>query len=479
MQKNFFYYLLSLIIIGVLSTLVMVPITTYYLNPKDFGIFAIANAITMPIGPLASTGVSWVLAGNYYTIDKKERKVLFFNILLLDFALKSFWILVFWLSTPLLLPLIIKDFELKYIFYFKLSLLAALSTTFWPSVSYLIVLQRKGRSHAILEISQWAGGALVTIICLTILKLSTIALFLGPLASGVISCVAGLWYVRDSIEPKVSKKWLIEIFKVGIPSIPTNLFEMITNISDRYFIQRWSNLSQLGIYSHSLNYKSIFTMGSRSFTRTFSPYALEVFSKGLDRKNIAQKIIKWYGLLGITGVFITLFSYEIVNALTHGKFVSAAPLIPIWFLLVFSFAYGAFYTQFLVVHKKNAFMVYSGLFISGSFLGITAIFIYKFGIMGGVVSIVLSNFMIQLSRRIYAAKLACEPIGENEFLSIVAILLGVYIVNRFFHLSILEKALAGVLLSAFIAYRYHLIEVFRLNSQRALAYLTAWKLKKF
>jgi len=47
---------------------------------------------------------------------------------------------------------------------------------------------------------------------------------------------------------------------------------------------------------------------------------------------------KWFGLLGIGGLFFSLFSYEIVNVLTHGKFVGAAYLIPIWFLLLLSFS---------------------------------------------------------------------------------------------------------------------------------------------
>ena len=88
MNKNFLYYLLPSVSIGIMSTFVIVPITTYYLDPKDFGVYAILTAVMMPIGPLASTGVTWVFAGNYYKIDETERKVLFFNILLLDVFLK-------------------------------------------------------------------------------------------------------------------------------------------------------------------------------------------------------------------------------------------------------------------------------------------------------------------------------------------------------------------------------------------------------
>jgi O-antigen/teichoic acid export membrane protein len=466
MQKNFFYYLLPSIIIGVLSALVMVPITTYYLNPKDFGIYAIVNAITMPIGPLASTGVTWVLAGNYYKIEGHERKTLLFNLLLLDFIFKLFWVVIFWLLTPWLLPAIVKDFEPQYEVYFKLSLIATVLTAFWPSISYFIVLQQKGRLHAIFEISQWIGSTLVTIVCLSILKLSTITLFLSPLASGAIMFILGLWYVKDHINPEINKKWLREIFKVGIPSIPSNLVEMATNISDRYFIQKWINLSRLGIYSHSMSYKNIFTMGTKAFSRTFTPFVLETYSNNLDSKHLGQKLKKWYGLLGIAGIFITLFSHEVVAILTHGKFVDAAQLIPIWFLLILSYTYGMPYSQFLFVHKKNTFMMYSGILISAVFIGITAFSVFTYGILGATVAIVLSNFAIQCSQMIYARMLGCARVGDNYFIYIVAMILGVFIANKLFAIDIIVKTIGFTAAAVFLMNNYDLYDAIKNNYLR-------------
>lgn len=364
--------------------------------------------------------------------------------------------------------MIIKDYELQYLLFFRLTLLASLFATLWPSISYFIVLQQNGRVHATLEILQWSAGALTTIICLAVLRLSTITLFLSPLASGLVSFFICLIYIRNYIAPQINSKWLSEIFKVGMQSIAWNLSETLTNISDRYFIHKWMNLSQLGIYSHSLSYKDMFNMGTKAFNKTLSPYALETFSNNSDTKSLEQKIKKYYGLLGIGGLFVTLFSYEIVNILTHGKFMGAAVLIPIWFLLLVSFNFGFSYTQFLFVHKKNAFMTYSGVLINIIFVGVTIYSVFKFGIIGASVSIVLSNFSIQLSRRIYARKLGCEKIGEKDFVVLLILLIAMYLFISFYHIDIMGKILIYIVFSGLIAYYYGLHKIIKSNGQKII-----------
>lgn len=467
MKKNFLYYLSSSVVIGILGTFVMTPVTTYYLEPKDFGIFAIVNAIVMPIGPLSSTGVSWVLAGNYYRIEEKERSTLLFNLLVLDFVLRFFWVIVFWILSPLLLPVIIKDFEPQYIIYFKLILIANLLTAIWPTISYFIVLQQKGKIYAMFEITPWVCGAIVTIVSLSVFNLKTLTLFLGPLVSGLTSFLLGLCYIKKYIKPAIVKRWMIEIFKVGTPSIPANLVEMLTNISDRYFIQKWINLSQLGIYSHSQSYKIIFTLGTKAFSRTFVPPLLEAFSKNTGTEKIEAQLKKWYGLLGLAGVFITLFSYEIVNILTHGKFVGAAPLIPIWFYLVLSFTYGMPGSQFLFVEKRSTFIMYSGIIIGIIFIGITAYSVYRFGIIGAVISNVSSNFALQVVRNVYAKKLGAVSMGKRYFLIVTIIIAGIYTVNKLLALDILEKIFILMIIYIYILKQFDLINMkFITNSFR-------------
>lgn len=452
MTLNFYYYLLPTVISGIVNLVVLIPVKTYFLSAKDFGVLAILAAISSIIIPLSSTGSTWILAANYFKSTEEERGTLLFNILLLDFLLKFLWISLFWLLGPYMLPLIIKDFEPQYTMYFNLVLTASLMTVLWPTTSYFFILQQSARLHAVLECSQWIIGALATILCLWLLKLSTISLFIGPLASGIVSLGACLWTIRSHVQISLSRKWITEIVKYGLPTIPSNVLDMLSNIIDRHFIQRWFSLSQLGIYSHAANYREMFTAGSRAFTRSFIPSVAETFSNSLDTFNIARTLKMWYSVLSIGGLFIVFFSYDFTDLLTHGKFNEAAHLIPIWFFIILSIVYGVPYTQFLLVRKKNYFMVYSSIVSGVLFICITAFSIYAFGSLGAVISIVLANFAIHLPRRIYASKLGCPAIAEKEFFITVSIIASAYIVNRSIDMTFAVRSVLWILFSFASAY---------------------------
>lgn len=475
MKKNFFYFVIPSVIKGALGIFLIVPVTTYYLDPEDFGIAAILGMISGLVVPLSSTGVTWIVSAHYYKISKEERKQLLFNILFLDVALRVFWILFFWFIAKTTLPWIVIDYKPQHFLYFQLSLIAIMLNGIWPTISYFIVLQKKGKAHAILEVGQYLVGTITAIVCLALFKLTTVTLFIVPIVTGIFAFFASFLYMRHDILPKISRRWLMEIYKVGMPTIPSNLFALIVNTIDHYFIQRWITLSQLGIYAHSKNYQGIFTMGTKGFERTFVPVVLETFTRNHNPENLRRMLAIWYGLLGIGGLFVTLFSYEMIDVLTHGKFVASAPLVPIWFMLVFSYSLGMAYSQFIFLQKKTKFLVYSGISIGAVFIGVSALLIYNFGIMGAVTSAVLSNLTIQLSRRVYARKLGCNQIPEKEFITIVAFILGVYIVNVMFAFNFLERVFGFLLLSVLIMYHYGLIEIIKANTKIVFAHVTAWR----
>jgi O-antigen/teichoic acid export membrane protein len=461
MSKNFLFYLLPSIVTGILGALVMVPVTTFFLQPEDFGVFAILSAITMPIGPLGSTGVSWVLSSNYYALDERDRKSLMYNILLLEFALKSFWVILFWLTSSTILPFLVKDFNPEYLLYFKVLLISTLLSSFWPSVSFFIILQNRGSIHAIFEIAQWVVGAITAGIGLILFKWTTIVLFLIPLASSAVSFLLSLLYIRKHVKMEIRKKWLIEIFKVGMPTIPVSSLEMLTNVTDRYFIQRWLSLSLLGIYSHAQSYRNIFTTFMKAFSRTIVPPMLEAFTKNTDLQKEEGNLTIWYGVLALAGIFTALYSYEIVDVLTHGKFIAAASLIPLWFLLVLSSTFGMPYTNFLLVRKKSAFLAYSFIIVCPIFIGITAFSVYAFGLTGGVVSIVCSNFTIQLVRKVYAKRLGCTAVAEKEFLFVTSVVIGFHLAVSMVTIGFLWKSLIFITAAVLIIYFFNIGFLFR------------------
>lgn len=479
MKQNFFFYLIPSISRGAIGIVLIIPVTTYYLDPIDFGIFAILGMISSLIMPLSSTGSSWVLSANYYKQSEDDRKTLLFNILFLDVMLRVFWAVVFLMIAKEVLPIVVNDYEGGYYYYFQLSLIGVILNGLWPTISFTIVLKKKGKAHAFIEMGQYIAGITTTIVCLTFLKLTTVTLFIAPISSGLFSFIAGLAYMRNEITLNISLKWWKEIYRVGMPSIPINSFEAVRKSIDRFFIQTWLNLSQLGIYAHSRSYEGIFTMGTKAFNRTFVPEVVHTFTHNQQPANLKKTLNLWYGLLGIAGLIITFFSYEAIDLLTHGKFTAAAPLVPLWFMLSFFHSFGIPYSQYIILNKKTSFLVYSGIVIGSLSIGVGALLIYNFGIMGAAATAVVSNLIIQVSRRMYARKLGCDLIADKQFISILIVMFGVYLINTLFHLMLIEKILGVIFMSIFISYYYGLMTIIRDNGHKLFSSVLAWKTKNY
>lgn len=459
-RKNFFYYLLPSIVSGTIG-LGILPITTYFLEPADFGVYALLAAMVMPVSSFSSTGAVWVLGAHFFKVDETGRKKLLFNILFVDLVSKFFWLSLFWFLTPLVLKLAVAQYELTYTLFFRLVLISILLNAFGAAISAIFIYQRRARVHALVEIIGPIIGALTTIFCLGVLKLQTISLFIGPLAAEICSVSIALVFIWRYLMFNINKQLVKEVIKIGLPAMPLELLTLLNNIADRFFIQKWFNMSILGIYAHSLNYKSVFSLGLKSFSRIYCPHVLEKFSKNESIAELSALIKKWLGLVGLAGIFVTLFSYEIVNVLTHGKFVAAVPLIPLWYLIVVFATYGLTYLQYLLVHKKNVYMTISGAIITVFSIGMTALFIYKFGLIGAVVSALVSSLLIQFSLKWYAKKNGCPEVGNREFLLTTLGLLLIYAINMQFAPSLLIRAGMSAVLAAVIIYRYDLLKYLR------------------
>jgi O-antigen/teichoic acid export membrane protein len=445
MHRSFLLFLLPAVTTGLVGLFVMVPITTYYLEPRDFGVVAFLAALLAPFGPLSSAGAPWVVGGNYFHINAEARRSLLFHVLLVDLVLKGVVLLALWLSAPLALPFLMPDFEARHIDFFRIMLAATLCSGFWPTISYLLVVQRRAGLHAVIEICQYLAGALTTVVCLATLGLTTVSLVLGNFAAALaLFCFCAVYAARQ-VRPSLDRAWLREIAVRGTPSIPANLSEMVASVSDRYFLGRWSGLDQLGIYSHSLQYRTAFAAGSKAFGRTFGPAALEAYAAGKSLPKLTGLLRPWYGVCAAGGVLVTLFSEDAVRLLTHDKFTAAAPLVPIWFGLVLSFALGTPYSQFLVATKRSRWVAWASMVSSGFAVALAAVGTWFLGAVGAALAVVGSNLALQLIFRRHALRFGCAPVGEAWFVAAVAATVAAYAVTYWLGAGLTARVLTAVL----------------------------------
>ncbi len=427
----------------------MVPVTTYYLDPSDIGTVAILTAVAMLVTPLASTGDNWVLSSHWHATSEPGRKELLFNLLLANLGMKTVWVLIFGLLSPLVLPHVIRDYRPEYQFYFRLALAGLLAGAVWGTLSPLMVIERAPVSHAVNESLQWVAGAVTTLVGLSIAKLGVLALFLGPIAAGLVSITHGLWYAARKVTLRPSLHWGKEIARSGLPVIPFSLMDVVANSLDRFIIQRWLDLATLGLYAHSQSYRGMFVTVTKAYSRTMTPTFLELFAgdRGQTRLHIEESVSLWYLCVTAGGLLVTLFAPEVIHLLTHGKFDQAAELAPIWFLLVFAHSMAIPFTQYLLTVRQNVLLSWSSIVMSLATVVLIMVATRQFGVIGATSAAVSGALALHGMRFLLARRFGCRYHLESGMVWGVVVTLTAYVLSRLIEIPLPVKVLLGVVVA--------------------------------
>jgi O-antigen/teichoic acid export membrane protein len=454
--RDYFLYLLPSVLQGVVG-LMLVPVTTYFLSPADFGVFALMGAVAIPVRAIAATGARWVLGGNYFQASDGERRTMLFNVLASELALRTTLIMLLAVFAEPILHAAIRDYHNVYLTYFYLTLGAAWAGSLWSAISFLMTLQGRARSFALYSSLQVVVNAITTVIGLTTLKLGVEALFMGALVSGVTSMVFEVLYIRQYVSAHVSGRWMREIVRTGLRATPGGLADLVAGMAEKVLIQRWAGLSALGLYSHSQQYQSIFKMLTAALNNVLTPASLRTYS-GRGGADAQERILTyWYGMLGLAGVGVAMLADNAIGFLTHGKFTASAPLVQIWYLIVFSVSHSSPYANFLMARKHNRALMYTQLVPTVLGIGLVAVCTYRYGIYGAAWALVSTSILIQMARRVVAGRLGYRGVAEWQFVEALGIYLVLWMLDGLFQWPLTAELVVAALALPLLILRFGLL----------------------
>lgn len=198
---------------------------------------------------------------------------------------------------------------------------------------------------------------------------------------------------KDFIVSMFDKKIMKELFKIGLPLLPTFLIYWVYNSMDRVMINRMLGPTELGIYSVGAKVASISQLVYTAFIGGFSYFKFTTMRES-DQVEFNSKIFEYLGIISfmlfivsqpfIKPVFNQFFIGEYAKGEEIFSYLFLSPLILMLFQVVGS--------QLLIVKKSGLLTVILG--IGGLVnIGLNYIMIKTFGIKGAAFSTVFSYFL--------------------------------------------------------------------------------------
>lgn len=379
-------------IINKLVPFILLPVLTRYLSPSDYGIISIFAVFTSILGVFISLETHGAISVKFFKISREQLKIYIANVLLIVAVTTSIVLLLViifhsYITELLELPtewLIIGVFVTVLIFFTTINLIL------WQSEHKPIPLGIYQISESVFNLSLslvlivgfgmgWRGRLIAT---------SVAALLFGFLSFTLL-------FKRNYLNLKLSKPYLKDALKFGVPLLPHALSTWVRTGIDRVFLTMLISTTATGLYTVGFQIASVIMVIATAFNKAYTPF---LFEKLKDITLPQKKILVKYGYLYFLGLLIlatglSLTGPYIVDVFLGKEFIESQEYIT-WFAFSFSF-YGMYsmLVNYIFYTQKTIYLSYVTFSIGLLHVALSYLFITNNGTIGAVQASAIVSFM--------------------------------------------------------------------------------------
>jgi O-antigen/teichoic acid export membrane protein len=391
----------------------MVPIATLRLDAAHYGVFALVVSVASLGAALAALGAGYRLAEVFSTPHLAEHQQVVSAQLLASTVMVVFCtglILGIWYVGRGRWPILSSVPTVGIV----LAAASTLGTVWWGVATEVLTLTRRARVFAAVSISQAILAALGLLIALFVFKWTDTALFISAFVGSMTVAAGSLIALRAHLTTRITRShWRSARAGANLLSLST-LTEAAYLAIERALLASWANLTHLGLYAHSQQYRTLVAMPIKAVARSSWPDSLVEARDGarVFRKTgliwSAMHLIMAEAALGAGAV-----GREIIGLMTHGKFTEAAPWASAGIAILLTQHLGK--PQTAVVYALGLAGPHAKIIALSTFVAAAAalIAIPVIGVWGAVVAALAQQFMLRASVRVLAASKARTPFQDR------------------------------------------------------------------
>ena len=385
----------------------MIPVYTAYLTPADYGVLELLDLTMYVVNMIVGLGLINSII-RFYTdckTDGEKREVLstaFFYVLLAAICINGILVafsgpisrLIFTshqaTASPEQLSFFVKIVACSGI----LDILAGVGISYLQS-------EKKSVVFTLVSVGRFLIAVTLNIVFVVGFELGVVGVLYSQIIAAAFACLAMTWLMHKHLGRHISSARAMEMMRYGAPLIVSSLSMFIIHFADRFFLERMTGLTVLGIYS--LSYKLAMVLPALlygPFEMIWNAQMFDLYKKGEDGHKTINYVNK-YMLVGSLW-FITAYALcikDLVYIMADPKYHEAYRAVPPLLLAFLFTGLTATSTVGIMFAKKT---IYRGL--ANVFGAIVALVGYYFLIRAyGYWGAVISTFLALLVRYVAGA----------------------------------------------------------------------------
>jgi len=392
-------------VVGQAVSFLLLPVYTRYLTPSDYGIMALVNATMGIIGIVVGLGINSAMSRFYFDFDDdKARKKVISTVYLITVMVVLLAFPFFYFSTDILSEIVFHTRNYALLFLIASSALL-LGMVVNVCVEYIRVIAASSKYVTITFIRMCVVIGF-NIFFIVVQQTGVIGIFYSSLISALIFSIILSFDLLRQVGLSFSFSLSLEMIKYSFPLIFSNIFRVIVNESDKYFINYFFSPWETGLFSLAQKVgSSIHTLITSPFVQTYMPRRFEIMKKK-DAKQVYAHVSFYYLLIISTiGLVLSIFSPEIIKLMTTKDYFSATKYIPFIVLSLVVFGMKYHFQIGIMIHKKTKIIAYINACSTVVNILLNWILIRHYGIWGAIISINVAYGVITILDYIYSQKI--------------------------------------------------------------------------
>ena len=264
----------------------LLPLYTRYLSTSDYGVVETLIALTTVVGIALSAGIGSAFFRFYFDANEPEarRRVL----------RTSFWFIMGMATLGLVVGVAFAGELSQFLFGTTkdAKLVAASFVGLWAGMNWAQLTNLfRVEERSVAFVSASVANILVTVgatlILVVALDKGPIGVIVGNFTGTLVVYSVLVFYRREQLGLEFDRKLLRQMNKFGLPLVPTALFLWVTNFSDRIFLAKLADTSEVGLYSVGVRIASAMVLMLTAFRLAWPAFAYSIEDDGEARRTYA------------------------------------------------------------------------------------------------------------------------------------------------------------------------------------------------
>ncbi len=317
---------------------VLIPLYTRHFSIEVYGVFALCIVISQLAGNVFSFGIANSLARSYYDYDtiQDRKKVISTSIFLTAFGAAAQIFLGFIFKSNI--SSLVFDSQIYGAPIFCALVISAIGMM--TNLGYVILrFQKKSKQVVYLNLTSLLGSVTLVYYFLVVLDYGLVGSLLG-LALGQVTLLAiMIWLLKQTFTLSISRHELKVQVAFGGPMMLTTVVYFLITANDRFIIEHYLSLKDVGIYNLGFMLGSIINIALvMPFGMIWGPMRTE-YRGSADMDQFYRLVLTYYFMIGFAiTASMSLFGPELVSIISGSRQYQGAEniltLVMISFLLL-------------------------------------------------------------------------------------------------------------------------------------------------